>query len=39
MSKELHQSKVIDLIAIFTAKPGKAEKVCPANGKYLGKTH
>lgn len=27
MSQEQHQSKIVDLIAIITAKPGKAERV------------
>lgn len=37
MSYENSQSKIVDLVAIFRAKPGKAEKVCTANGKYLHK--
>lgn len=37
MSQDHHQSKIVDLIAILTAKPGKAERVCTystADDKY-----
>lgn len=37
MSYENRQSKIVDLIAIFTAKPGKVERVCTANDRYLHK--
>lgn len=36
-SYENRQEKIVDLIAIFTAKPGKVERVCTPNDKYLHK--